>query len=152
MVTTLGTLIDDSACTSLPEKLRNCTEALLDSATRLREALIHHRTTDIWELLARQEEQMSLLEQYRRTWVDTRPSSAALESTETTALRQRIRESLQRVRDVHRSNFALAKGLLSAVRRAMASVDGGMGTTGSVYTDQGRPRCRNTSVIVNRIG
>jgi hypothetical protein len=152
MVTMLGTLIDDSVGVSLPEKLRNCAEALLDSAGRLRDALIHHRTAEIWRLLAAQEEQMSLLEQYRRLWTETRPADSIQASPELTALQQRVRESLQRVRDVHRANFVLAQGLLSAVRRAMTRMDGSTGAPDSVYTDRGRPRLRNTSVVVNRIG
>ena len=62
---------------TLEEKLAACIRALLDSAKRLREALVARNPEAIWEALGEQEEQAGLLNEYGTLWQQMGGTSSA---------------------------------------------------------------------------
>lgn len=137
---------------SLHEKLMECIIDLMKLSNSLREALVRRDTERIWDILAEQEEQAVMLDEYSRLWHDMTDSDTGVVSEETTAIRKTLRHQLNHLRAVQQSNAMLAQGFLSAIRKALSSLGKEAGPRPNVYNKKGRMGGKRSSVIVRRLG
>ena len=136
---------------ALVKKLTECVSGLADLAIELREALVHRKPDRIWDILARQEEQAVLLEQYCRLWKDL----TAGESTDKAGsdpLARQIRSQLERLRALQQSNAILAHSFLSGVRKSLAHIGQRLTGAPTSYSAQGRTENRQGSRLLHYKG
>lgn len=133
---------------TLEEKLEVCIRGLLDSAKRLREALVARDPEAIWEALGEQEEQAGLLNEYGTLWQQLGGTTSATDEE-----RRRLRLEIKRLQALQRANSMLAQSFLSAVRKAIGSVAGQAANTGAgTYSKFGRKRAAMSSGLIQRLG
>lgn len=137
---------------SLAERLLAVTAEFRQSAVRLREALVHRRLDDIWQILSQQEQQAVQLEQFGKLWQDlvragTQPAGGACDDT-----RRRVQAALQETREVQRGNVALAQCFLAIVRRALHEAGADSGAELAVYGRTGRRGLMAASRLISRFG
>ena len=133
---------------SLVEKLTGCVVSLTDLAIELREALVQRKPEQIWKLLALQEEQAILLDQYIRLWKDLHPSRTDPKRNKTPD-EQRISSQLIRLRALQQSNAVLAHSFLSGIRKSLSGLGKDLTSTPSSYSARGRTENRQRSRLLH---
>lgn len=143
MVTTTENHNNAQMPSQVQDKLKQAVEQLLASAYELRSSLIDRDLDSIWSNLARQEEEAGKLEEYSQLWGDLNEDNIA--DDEHRSLHGSISRKLGCLRAVQRSNFVLARSLLTAVDKAMAEGmssnkggDGGYDIKGRSHRNGGR--------------
>ena len=136
----------------LVQKLNNCILELLQSGIELREAICKRSTNDIWEVLARQEEQASLLEEYCQLWEQLQSCHPEGANPELDTIKKKIKKSLIQLQAMQKSNAALAHSFLSAIRNALNSAGKKNIRKSLTYNRLGRRGRKISSVIINSKG
>ena len=137
--------------TQVQEKLKQAVEGLLSSAYQLRESLVARDLDSIWANLAQQEKQAGQLEEYSQLWGELKDVAPA-ENAEDCDLRNKIRDDLGRVRAVQRSNFILARSLLSAVEKAMTEGTESNVGRANAYNTRGKKKRKGERFFVRQQG
>jgi len=133
-------------------KLKESVEGLLSSAYQLRDALVARDIDAIWGNLAQQEEQASMLEEYSELWGELYGSTSDDTAEGSNELRDKIRHELSQIRVVQRSNFILARSLLSAVDKAMMEGTERRVPRSNAYDTRGRKQQKGESFFVRQRG
>lgn len=136
---------------SLPEKLHGCILELIEAAGRLREAIVHRRTEEVWENLAEQQEKSALLEQYTRLFSQLADIPAA-DPVAQQGFRNRVRHDLTRLRALERSNASLCRGYLGAIRKALSKARNARRPRSNVYNHRGRVGVGGSAILIRRTG
>lgn len=135
--------------TQVQDKLKQAVEGLLSSAYQLRESLIARDLDSIWANLAQQEKEAGQLEEYSQLWGELK-DVATTDDSESNDLRNKIRDDLGRVRAVQRSNFILARSLLSAVEKAMTEGTESKVPRANAYNTRGKKQRRGERFFVRQ--
>jgi len=137
---------------SLIDKLFLSIMKLLQTSIELREALTNRSAEQIWQTLAKQEEQAALLEEYSNLWNQLQEVKSFMNNADDKILREKIQQNLQKLRSMQRSNALLAQSFLSAVRKALSSGNRNKRHSSQIYNRRGRKSRRASSNIINRQG
>jgi hypothetical protein len=138
---------------TVEQKLIACIGALLESAGHLRKALVGRDVEAIWEALGEQEEQAGLLNEYSALWHEMREATGGDARGPGDTERRRIRIEMKRLQALQRANSMLAQSFLSAIRKAIDSVNAAApGSARGAYSRHGRRRSGTSSRLLRRIG
>jgi hypothetical protein len=135
---------------TIEEKLMACIRSLLESANRLKTALVARNVEAIWDALAEQEEQAGLLNEYTALWRQL--ADLANPKTALDLERRRLHLEIRRLQALQRANSMLAQSFLSAVRKAVSTVTDQAANKGGTYSKLGRRRVGANSGLVKRYG
>ncbi len=135
----------------LETKLLSTVERLTLLSLELRKALVQQNSNAIWDVMAKQEEQALLLDEYGRLWNEMNGSDENLDK-ETASMRKFIRRHLVKLRAVQSTNASLAQSFLSAIRKAMNTVGKKYASKRNTYTSKGRMGINYSSVLVRKFG
>lgn len=134
-------------------KLIGCVRTLLDSGERLKRALVSRDVDEIWSALGEQEEHASMLNEYAALWQELAETTNAAREETIAAKRRTIRLEMKRLQALQRANSMLAQSFLSAVRKAIQSVEtSATKSPVNTYSKQGRQRGQSASRLVRRFG
>ena len=137
---------------SLTGKLHHCIMQMVKNSIDLREALTQRSSDMIWEILARQEEQASLLDEYSQLFNQLDECRQGVVGDEEQKLRDKMKFDLNRLKSIQKSNSILAHSFLSAVRKAMNAGGRRNKRASLTYNRRGYKGRKSSSVIVNRTG
>ena len=134
---------------SVEEKLACCLRALLDSAQRLKTALVERNVNGIWDALGEQEEQAALLNEYSSLWQEmNQDRTDGSQAEDGSDPYRRMRVEMKRLQALQRANSMLAQSFLSAMRKAMDSVTQSDATSSAgIYSKLGRQRGRSSRLL-----
>jgi regulator of replication initiation timing len=135
---------------TVEQKLMDCVRSLLESAGRLKSALVGRNVEAIWDALAEQEEQAGLLNEYTALWKEM--SALVTPETALDLERRRLQLEIRRLQALQRANSMLAQSFLSAVRKAVNTVTDRASNGGGTYSNLGRRRAGGNSGLVKRYG
>jgi hypothetical protein len=134
-------------------KLMGCVAALMESAAKLRTALVRRDVETIWQALAEQEDKAGMLSEYATLWNEMNPAEGTDQTNPHGTERRHIRIQIKRLQALQRANSMLAQSFLSAVRKAVGSVAAqASGLPGGMYSHRGRPRPGTHASLVKRFG
>ncbi len=134
------------------ERMQDLISVLTESSIQMRDALIHRRVNEIWQIMAEKQQKVAELEQYIQLWhrmygdMELKPDSSIGKE------RLRIRESLTSLKEIEHNNAILSKSFLSAINRAFNRAGVGGSSPRGTYTKRGKYNKDNRSMIVKQYG
>ena len=136
----------------IAEKMHGLITILTDSALQMRDAIIHRRCDDIWQIMGEKQQKVAELEQYLVLWKDLYGNTEIADETPLGKNRLQIRQGLVELKRVENSNASLSQTYLSAIRKALGKAGTGMSTKKNVYTKRGMYGKKTRSLLINQFG
>lgn len=125
---------------------------LIAAAEVLRDALVHHRVSEVWKLLAEHERELAALDQLTRLWTGIYDAETFADDAELAGLRFKTREAFKRLQVLERVNARLSRGYLNVIHKTLSTLSGSLAPKKKVYDARGRRERTGPSVFVSRIG
>ncbi|OVE77388.1 hypothetical protein BVX99_02655 [bacterium F16] len=136
----------------LAEKMQGLITVLTDSALQMRDAIIHRRCEDIWQIMSEKQQQVAELEQYLVLWRDLYGGVEIPTDTQLGKDRLHIKTGLVELKRVENSNASLSQTYLGAIRKALGRAGEGIATQKKVYTKRGMYGKNTKSLLINQFG
>ncbi len=131
-------------------KVRIVVERMIESAKQLKSALMKRETSQIWKLLAEQEQMMADFEQYSFLWKELYQGDSVANSTMSVE-KSDIIEKMKELKLLGTQNAALSRSFVSAINRSMQGIGTKNAKKTKVYGKRGRMQ-NKSSFMLNKIG
>lgn len=134
-------------------KLRDTIHSMIDLSQELQDAILKRNVEHVWDILAKQENYVSEMEQYSFLW-NHLINEADPTDNSMNQLKEDLKSDVCTLKLLGRRNMSLAKAFLTAIRKAIkvtgTQIAGNKKTF--VYGKHGRMKTKQSSLLVNKIG
>jgi len=143
---------NEASISNLAEKLKKSLSALSDLSKSLQKAIIKRDVNTIWQLLAEQENKVREFDHYLYLWKEVTSGNPENMSPAMKKMKEDINMEIYSLKATGNSTATLVKSFLAAIGKAIRKTTNTIAKKTNVYSNNGKMKMKQSSLLVNSIG
>jgi hypothetical protein len=139
-----------AALTNLAVKMKDLVTSLRDLSESLRDAIIKRDVNTVWQILAKQQDQLNEFDKHNRLWSEL--AAGFSPTPELREVKAGLDAEIEKLRTIGQTNLTLVNSFLAVISKALRNVGANIAKKTNVYGKTGKMQCKSSSLLLCRVG